>query len=49
MQHIALVRLVNGTWNTVEMSLVVSNVFTKLKYVIYLLIVGDGGNDLVEE
>ena len=45
----ALVRLVNGTWNTVEMSLVVSNVFTKLKYVIYLLIVGDGGNDLVEE
>ena len=39
----------NGTWNTIEMSLVISNVFTKLKNIICLINVGDGGNDLVEE
>ena len=44
-----VVRLVYETWSTVQMSLVISNVFTKLQNVICLINEGDGGNDLVEE
>ena len=45
----ALVRSVYETWSTVQMSLVVSNVFTKLQHFICLINKGNGGNDLVEE